>query len=172
MTFITTHSGKKLSLIDPQPEDICIEDIGHHLGSICRFNGAINRFYSVAQHSVFVADQIVDRIRLTALLHDAGEAYYGDMSSPFKEAMRELVGSRWGVILDRIDRVIRLKFNLKFNDCAEIMYADKVAIATEWRDFMSTDVPDCLPEPHPAVIVPFRDEVATKLFLITYRNLQ
>ena len=175
MTYITTHSGQKFSLIDPQPEDVHIKDVAHHLGRICRFNGAVHTFYSVAQHSVFVSSLVEDQIKFTALLHDAGEAYYGDMSSPFKMAMQELVGSRWDVILDRIDRVIKVSFNLKFTDCSEIRLSDRIAMATEIRDLTYWNLENMaltLPTPDPTKLNPSGPFFATIDFLDTYRSLQ
>ncbi len=175
MTYITTYSGKKLSLIDPQPEDICIEDIAYHLGSLCRFNGACRRFYSVAQHCVFVHDLVEDPIKFLALMHDAGEAYYGDMSSPFKQAMQELVGARWDIILYRVDKVICTAFELPFGTHYDIKIADRIALATEIRDLTCWDLTDMgieLPPPHLAPIVINHPNYAAKNFLKVYRSLQ
>jgi hypothetical protein len=87
---ITTASGRRFYPLDPQPEDICIEDIAHHLARICRFTGAVqggenhNSFYSVAEHSVFIALCAPVQHRVAALLHDAAEAYFNDMARPIK----------------------------------------------------------------------------------------
>lgn len=61
-----------------------IDVIAHHLAYTNRFNGAFGH-YSVAQHCVLASSLIEDDdLRLAALLHDAPEAIYGDISSPVK----------------------------------------------------------------------------------------
>ena len=53
--YIRTYSGTKLCVSQPRPEQIHIEDIAHHLSLLCRFTGAVNKFYSVAEHCVRVS---------------------------------------------------------------------------------------------------------------------
>lgn len=90
---LLTHSGIWLNPFALRREQLCIEDIAHALAHLCRFVGHTAVFYSVAQHSVMVAER-VRGIRwdsptwrttvMHALLHDASEAYLGDISSPHK----------------------------------------------------------------------------------------
>lgn len=88
--WILTYTGKKFFPLNPKIEDICIEDIAHALSNMCRFTGHCKEFYSVAQHSVFVAGHIRwfglgDRHQqLAGLLHDASEAYLCDIARPIK----------------------------------------------------------------------------------------
>lgn len=87
---IRTASGK---LVDPlyiQEKDVSIEDIAHALSHICRFNGHCSQFYSVAQHSLFVHEILKEcsvEARLWGLLHDAAEAYMGDIPTPTKDRL-------------------------------------------------------------------------------------
>lgn len=92
--WVQTITGRAVSLLDPRPDDIdIINDIAPALGRICRFNGhAAFGFYSVAQHSVIGARQMYletqDRNLAAAfLLHDAHEAYLGDITTPVKRAV-------------------------------------------------------------------------------------
>lgn len=72
------------------PDEFNLDDVPHALSKICRYNGLINRFYSVAQHSVMVCELSEafygpgHPVSLACLLHDAVEAYLGDISRPFK----------------------------------------------------------------------------------------
>jgi hypothetical protein len=68
-----------------EPE--CIVDIAFRLSDINRFNGSVGA-YSVAQHSVLVAQQLPDELKLAGLLHDVCEAYLGDITSPLKKHIR------------------------------------------------------------------------------------
>lgn len=99
---LETVTGKFVDLVTPDPSDICIEDIAWSLSRLARFNGHTIQAvpYSVAQHSVVVADEAtkiykahypevktreLGRVGLLALLHDASEAYTGDVSGPLKK---------------------------------------------------------------------------------------
>jgi 5'-deoxynucleotidase YfbR-like HD superfamily hydrolase len=80
-----TYRGRIIDLENPQPdEDISIVDIARGLSHCCRFAGQLRDFYSVAQHSVLVSTLVESNLRLSALLHDASEAYIGDLSRNLK----------------------------------------------------------------------------------------
>ena len=106
MTWIQTFSGKKFSLIDPQPEDVDIGDIVAALCKLVRFTGHCRGMYTVAQHSVHVADLVPSELCYAALLHDAPEAYYGDFSRPLKQAANLISRGHFSQMLHRIDVVV------------------------------------------------------------------
>ena len=81
---IMTASGALVAPLHLNPVDILIEDCARSLSNICRYAGQINFFYSVAQHSVIVASLMPEKFQLEALLHDASEAYLGDLPAPLK----------------------------------------------------------------------------------------
>lgn len=83
--FIVTYTGKRFSLVTPRPEDVDIRDIAHSLAMQCRWAGHCHRFYSVAEHSIFVSHRVADDMALMALLHDAAEAYLLDIPRPIKK---------------------------------------------------------------------------------------
>ena len=93
--WIQTFTGKRIYPFDPDPDLICIDDIAHALSNICRFTGHVKHFYSVAQHSVIVANAIPDslgvphtnELYLQALLHDAQEYLFSDLSRPLKRSL-------------------------------------------------------------------------------------
>ena len=84
---LTTWSGIEFDFARPLEGEIRLDDIAHSLGMLCRFNGHIRRFYSVAQHSVLVSRLVEPEHALQALFHDAPEAYVGDMTAPLKKTM-------------------------------------------------------------------------------------
>ena len=134
---VSTKSGRRVALLNPSPAQIVIGDIAHGLAHQCRFNGQTSKFYSVAQHSFLVASILPRELRLAGLLHDASEAYLGDVVQPLKDLLPEyqsieanfckVLGERFGV-------------NLQHNDA--IRHADLVVLATERRDLMPMDTAD------------------------------
>jgi hypothetical protein len=134
MSNIKLYSGGYINLLSPQPEDIHLIDIAHGLSNLCRFTGHTARFYSVAQHSVLVSLLIEDpALRLVALLHDAAEAYLGDVSSPLKRLLPE-----YQCIERRFEEVIAERFGFSYGHLAKVKRADFRALATEKRDLMAS----------------------------------
>lgn len=89
--WMQTATGSKFWPLDPKPDEILIEDVARALSKICRFGGHCREFYSVAQHSCHVADIVNgdQAARRWGLLHEAAEAYIGDMVRPLKLFMAE-----------------------------------------------------------------------------------
>lgn len=89
--WMQTFTGRQFFPLDPRPEDFEIEDVAHALSHLCRYGGHCLRFYSVAEHSVHVADKCVSgrTMRRGALLHDAAEAYLVDVPRPVKACLPE-----------------------------------------------------------------------------------
>lgn len=164
-------SGRVFWPLDPRADEVHIEDIAQALSNLCRFGGRCSEFYSVAQHSVWVARYVEKHwpgkpmLALHALLHDAAEAYLGDVVRPLKPAMlveRTLTdGSgtlrvyRTESFADTENRVmcaiyehLRLPFPDE-SDESKVKDADNVALATEARDLMGDPRWPGLPEPDP-----------------------
>lgn len=136
-TWIQTYTGKQFWPLDPRAEDVDIEDIAHALAVKCRFTGHCREFYSIAQHSCLVAMQIELRysnidLSLTALLHDAAEAYTADIARPVKKSIAQFSEIEHG-----IEKVIAEVFDLHFPFPASIKWADNVMLATDRRDLMA-----------------------------------
>ncbi len=86
---MTTVSGLQFDPINPDNNLIEINDIAHALSLICRANGHVFHFYSVAQHAVNCAKlaksrNYPKRLQLICLLHDASEGYIADIIRPVK----------------------------------------------------------------------------------------
>lgn len=94
MSMISTFTGKRLNPLEPKKETIDIRDIAHALSLLCRGNGQVSHFYSVAQHSIACSKEAEargysKRIQYACLLHDASEAYLSDVTRPVKRKMPE-----------------------------------------------------------------------------------
>jgi hypothetical protein len=88
--WLQTASGKAFDLREPTPEMVDVIDVAIGLSNIARYNGQVP-FFSVAEHSVrcsFAPEATTTRLQFLALLHDAHEAYVGDVTAPLKQAMR------------------------------------------------------------------------------------
>ena len=126
--FVETRSGKRVSVTDPQPHQFDIKDIAYALSNTCRFNGHCSGFYSVAEHSVAVALRLPRNLRLAGLLHDATEAYLGDIPSPIKQYLadyRQLEATFEAAIVRKFD------LELTANDWQQVKEADIDALFTE-----------------------------------------
>lgn len=120
--YITTFTGIHFSLVNPQPDMVTIEDIAHHLGMVCRWAGATNTFFSVAQHSVLVSKIVPQDLQRWALMHDAAEAYIGDLTRPLKVLVPEI-----RVVEDRVMRAIALAFDMPYPEPQELAaYDDQI----------------------------------------------
>ena len=171
--WIQTASGRRFPLLAPSPEDVAIEDIAHALANVCRFAGHVREFYSVAQHSVLVSYRVPREDALAALLHDAAEAYVGDVTRPLKPL---LPGS--GGIEVRIMAAILRRFDLPTEIPPSVHAADLQMLATERRDLL-TEATDgepwpCLAgvEPLPELIAPWAPAAAKRMFLYRFYLLK
>lgn len=172
---IQIRSGALVPILDLQPADIDIMDIAASLSKICRFTGHSHSFYSVAQHSVLVSMLVPFEYALDGLLHDAAEAYIGDISKPLKQVFEMKAPGMLKGIEDKLDETINRRFGLTWTSYDLLVkpwvkHADLVALATEKRDLMaSARTPwTALPDPHPDVIAPLLPPAAESLFLDRY----
>lgn len=174
---IETSSGRRVELLDPKAESICILDIAHSLARIGRFNGHCTDFYSVAQHSVLVSNLLAETDReKEGLLHDAAEAYIGDVVSPLKSVLPEYL------VIERrfeklIARIFRLEYTLSTGWDSDVKEADLTALFIEKKVLL----PHSGYWPHLAASVkdvkdfeyftPLPPEKAEDLFMKRYKEL-
>jgi hypothetical protein len=103
---VVTASGRLVDLTHPDPASIFIEDIAHALSHLCRFSGMTNPLYTVAQHSVLVSlHPAVKGYELEALLHDATEAYTGDLTVPMGGF--QWLKEKWGYVSVDVEGAVR-----------------------------------------------------------------
>ncbi len=166
--------GRQIYPFDLRPEDVDVEEIAHSLAHLCRFNGHCREFYSVAQHSYLVASQLPPELALAGLLHDATEAYCGDMIRPIKRdlpAYTEMEAGIW--------RAIAGAFGLLVDLPPEVKIADTRMLQTERRDllaphawaWMEDQVADPSACPYAFKVQPVRPRVAKNLFLLDFTRI-
>ena len=124
--WMQTYTGRQFYPMDPHPNDVDRLDIAHALSLLCRYNGHIQRFYSVAEHCVLMSEAVAPEHALWALLHDATEAYVGDMIRPLKRSMPDYRAAE-----DRVMRAISVRFGIPDAMPAEVKDADNRILLTE-----------------------------------------
>jgi uncharacterized protein len=135
--YLQTVSGRWVNPFDPDPGQLDAADIARALANQCRFGGHARVFYSVAQHSVIVSELVEARggdveDAFAALMHDATEAYLGDMPHPIKH--RSPLGAAFKEAEDHLEQVIRKHFRISAH-VPEIKRVDRALLATERRAF-------------------------------------
>lgn len=149
--WMQTYTGVEFYPLDPHPGDINIRDIAHALSMACRYGGHCKRFYSVAEHSVLMAEEAPENMKLSALMHDASEAYLSDVIRPLKPFL-----SGYGPIEDRLMGAIAERFCFEWPMPAEVKRLDNAILADEREQAMSRPPRDWyLPEPPLGVTLRF-----------------
>ncbi len=171
--YFRTFRGKRVHPLSPQPDEIDIDDVARSLSQQCRFLGHTDAFYSVAQHSVLVSQHVPHDDALWGLLHDASEAYLCDLPSPIK---REPEMRIYRIAEDRLMACIAQKFGLAAEMPESVRRADRLILATEFRDVTTVDDPawittECGVEPLADVIFPWPAAVAEENFLRRFVEL-
>lgn len=131
--WFVTRSGNKFFPLDARPEDVLIEDIAFALSNVSRFGGH-TRFYSVAEHSCIVADHLPPALKLLGLLHDATEAYLGDVVRPLKQQLPEYKRAE-----SNLWKVIAKRFSLPVDMPPIIKEVDNRALLAERNHLMEAN---------------------------------
>ena len=167
---ILTHVGNVFDFLRPEQCLFAIEEIAHALSHLCRFTGHTREFYSVAQHSVHVSYLAPKEHALAGLLHDAAEAYLGDVASPLKALL-----PAYQDIEAKVEQSLLKSFGLDIHLPPSVKQADMQILVTEMRDLMPSHVPCAMPggfQPLPNVVItPWSSADAKRAFLARYKEL-
>ncbi len=165
MNSIQTRHRIAFSLDAPRVEDVHIHDIAHSLAHLCRFNGHTRTFYSVAEHSLRCSQIVEPEFALDALLHDAAEAYLGDVTSPVKAAL----GPAWSELETRVASVVADAFGLLWPIPRCVHNADQRMLATEVRDLLGPAI-DGFAITAPPLLEPICDPWSPSLAAFQFLN--
>jgi hypothetical protein len=130
--WMQTYTGVEFYPLNPRPEDIRFTDISSALSKQCRYGGHCTKFYSVAEHCIHVASMASDELKLTALMHDAAEAYLTDVVRPIKKHLGGYLE-----IEARLERVLADKYGLVYPYPAEIKRLDNSILTDERQQNMA-----------------------------------
>ncbi len=128
--WIMTFTGKHFYPLAPRPEDFDRRDIAHSLALTCRFNGHLNQFYSVAQHSIILQKLLPEELTAWALLHDGAEAYLGDLVWPIKQSWQFFTDAE-----DHLLEVMAQAFRLSWPMSEDLKRMDFALGLAEAREF-------------------------------------
>lgn len=167
--WIRTWSGVEFDLENPDPCMVDIEDIAISLSHIIRFNGQTGVPYTVAEHSMYVSAACSDENKMWGLLHDAHEAYVGDIITPVKRLIPGV-----GDLATGIQEAINKKFNLSFPVPMDVQIADARMLATEQQAFFGLGADKLEAKPYPGMRLVVRENFrqVRKDFLYVYRKLR
>lgn len=135
--WIQTFTGRQFWPMDPRPEEVHGADIARALSKQCRFNGHCREFYSVAQHSYLVSCHVTQENALWGLLHDASEAYLGDIPSPIKKNLPGVAE-----IEERLLMAVAERFDLPWPMPDEVKRIDAAILADEKACLMAKEPAD------------------------------
>lgn len=130
--WMQTYTGRAFYPLEPNVNDIDPVDIAHALSLLCRYGGHVSRFMSVAEHCILMSHAVAAENALWALLHDATEAYMGDLIRPLKLAMPAYCEAE-----DRLMAVICDRFGLDPVCPAEVKAADNRILRDERAALMA-----------------------------------
>lgn len=146
-TAIMIHKGTLFNVTEPSPEEVDIETFTYALSNNCRFNGHTDIHWSVAQHSLLVADIIRELYQgvsyekhmqaiLLGLLHDASEGYISDISKPFKQVLTQYLS-----VEEKVQNAIHIACGIDYSKVADevknmVVTADELALVVEARNLI------------------------------------
>lgn len=133
---IMLQSGAWFDFAAPQTSPFTIEDIAHGLAHICRYSGQCRAFYSVAEHSLLVSETATG-FELEALMHDAAEAFLGDITRPLKHMLPD-----YKRIEGKVEHAIFSRLGIQTPLPREVKKADLRVLAAEQRQIMPRGTDD------------------------------
>lgn len=135
--WMETASGRKVWPLDIRPGDVTPEDVAHALSMTCRYGGHTRRFYSVAEHCCHLSDYAVDRgqmgLAFDLLIHDAAEAYLGDIPRPLKSCL----GAGWKAVEKAADEACTFALGGTWPWSADVKKLDLAILLDERSALMS-----------------------------------
>ena len=171
--YIITYSKQRIDPINPDKDTILIEDIAHALSRICRANGQLPIFYSVAQHSIAccreaIARNLSKKLCLACLMHDASESYMADIIRPVKKNLDSYIK-----IEKKLQDTIYEKFvgNLTDEERIIVSEIDDAMLYQEFFILMNEKLSEELPIKTKPSFVTLEFTTVEKEFIMLYNKL-
>jgi uncharacterized protein len=170
--WISTYTGKKFFLLHPRLKDIDIRDIAHALSMQCRWTGHPKFHYSVAQHSWYCSYLVPPSEAFDALMHDASEAYLGDMNRPLKHFTG--AGPAYRAIEAVVQNAIAVRFEMRLVEPESVHIADNLMLYAEKKQLIRSKFREAQKWGRGAAnvkITRWTPEKAERMFLKRFREL-
>ncbi|HHV65381.1 MAG TPA: HD domain-containing protein [Peptococcaceae bacterium] len=173
--YIITYTKVKFYPLNPNKEDIKIEDIAHALSLMTRANGHCRYFYSVAQHSLNCYQEAKargcsKRVQLGCLLHDASECYISDLTRPVKRNIPE-----YAAVEAKLQAMIYDRFgigDLSHEELQQINEIDDTLLYYEFEALMDYRIFEQKPAKAAAYTFDFEDHFKVeKRYISTFQKL-
>lgn len=169
--FTTTSTGRRFHFLEPRHEDIDLQDIAYSLAHKFRWGCHAKPNISVGQHSVMVAGMLLRKhfnttVVLQGLMHDAAEAYLGDIPTPLKAHLPD-----YQAIELICEAAIFARFSIPYPPHPAVKAADRESGKWEYRDLMPGDSVGPPAGNHPTLRV-WGPEEAEFLFKDMYYHLK
>lgn len=166
---IMLQSGAWFDFLDPESSKFGIEDIAAGLSNTCRYAGQCSAFYSVAEHSLLVSE-VAHEHAYAALMHDAAEAFIGDITRPLKQLLPDFKR-----IEARVERAIFSRFDVPNPMPKAVKAADLRVLAAEQEQIMPRETSLWAfaegVEPAPVTVRLLSPHEAREAFLSRYAQL-
>lgn len=167
---VQTGCGRHFDFSRPGESAFDIYDIANALANICRFTGHSGQFYSVAQHCVLVSQVVPESDAMMGLMHDAPEAFVGDVAKPLKILLPD-----YAAIEERVEDAVFERFGLPKRMPPTIKASDIILLRTEQRDVMQAEGHvwgfAAGAQPLPERIIPMEPAAAREAFLKRFEQL-
>lgn len=172
--YIGTYTGKQFFLLEPRPEDIDIVDIAHGLAMQCRWTGQCKFHYSIAQHSYYCSLLGPKEESFDRLMHDATEAYIGDMNRPLKHYTEAGVAYRRQEAI--LQKAIAERFGFSVIEPESVKLADNSMLYVEKNQLLNLKFGEAenwerYDENNGIIIDRWQPEEAEELFLRKFNEL-
>ena len=166
--WMRTRSGGRFYPADPRPEEVQILDIASGLARECRYGGQMRGFYTVAEHSILVAQVLPEELQLQGLLHDAPEAWLRDMVRPAK-----ILLPQYSELEDRVWAAVAARFGLPLEPDPRVKQADDAVLLAEKAQLFPSERDDWSVKGEPANVhvFGFGHEMAERLFLEKFHTI-
>jgi 5'-deoxynucleotidase YfbR-like HD superfamily hydrolase len=170
--WISTYTGKKFFLLHPRLKDIDIRDIAHALSQQCRWTGHTKHHYSIAQHSYYCSFLVPEGDALDALMHDASEAFMGDMNRPLKHFTS--AGPAYRAQEAVVQNAIAVRFGMRLVEPESVHIADNLMLYAEKKQLIRSKFREAQRWGRGAAnvkITRWTPEKAERMFLKRFREL-
>lgn len=158
-TTMQTYTGEMFDVFTPNKDQIQTRDISHALSMLCRYGGHSRNFYSVAEHSFLMAEYFFDRkeydLARAALLHDATEAYMGDIIRPLKlrlplyreveNTLQAMIFTKYGIPPEMPEKVKQADLRIVNDERAALLHERPWSPAIDALPYLDVEIHSWFP---------------------------